>query len=385
MKSSLAPLGGNVVLESRRALAAEISSAHMLKRFLPAIGFAAYFLITFEMIFMVTPFALYYYSAYSPFLSAVSNIRGIAWLPAFFLPHLSADVVPSIGGLILLAGLGGFLIGAVQIYYAKFRKHGVVKSGFYKRVRHPQYLFLGIAGLGLLIVWPRFILLILYINVLWFYYFLAHNEEERMRSRYGAAYLEPMQRAPMFIPGEPGGRLAHLLFGWISERRLRLFVLYCASLVGAVAVAFSLRQVTFRSTTHLTLPDEKIAAVSFLSGDGAELRQLIQVACSNHEIQDRLNQGSWTLIQVTQGKGSATHVMIDAGMPPREAKALPLDVKGIKLVFSHRDEKRTEDQPFDTNTRWRPFLIAELDDRSEFQVIDLPAKLFVGNPVMPIF
>ena len=195
--------------------------SNILKPFMRAVGILAYFAITLEMIFMVTPFALYYYSVYSPFLSAASRVRGLTWLPAFFLPHLSTEVIPSIGGLIVLVGIVAFLIGAVQIYYGKFRRRGMVQSGFYKRVRHPQYLFLGIAGLGLLILWPRFILLILYVNVLWFYYILARNEEARMRSRYGGAYLELMQRAPMFIPGEPGGRLAHLLFGWVSKRKAR--------------------------------------------------------------------------------------------------------------------------------------------------------------------
>ena len=365
---------------------AEERSGVFLKPFLRAVGFLAYFAITLEMIFMVTPFALYYYSAYSPFLSAASSVHGLAWLPAFFLPHLSTEVVPSIGGLIVLVGVCGFLIGAIQIYYAKFRKRGVVKSGFYKRVRHPQYLFLGIAGFGLLIVWPRFILLVIFVNVLWFYYLLARNEEERMRLRFGDAYLQPMQSAPMFMPGEPGRRLAQMLFGWIRARKLRLFVLYCASLGGAVAVAFALRSVSLGSTTHVTLSDEKIAAVSFLSGGQTQVRKLVQSAQSNREIQDRIHrENSWTLIQALDGKASATHVMIDAGMPVRQVRALPLATKGIKLVLSRREDQGNQDQPFESKARWRPFLIAELDGTSVLRLIDLPPKFFVGNPVMPIF
>src|SRR5438132_2783120 len=88
------------------------------------------------------------------------------------LPHLSTEILPSIGGLIFLLGLVGFVLSAFQLYYAKFRRRGVVRSGFYKRIRHPQYLFLAVAGLGLLILWPRFILLVVYINMLWFYHLL---------------------------------------------------------------------------------------------------------------------------------------------------------------------------------------------------------------------
>ena len=130
----------------------------MLKSVARAAGFLAYLFITLEMLFMVTPFALYYYSVYSPLLAGPFSRPATAWLPAFFLPHLSTEVLPSMGGLIFLLGLAGFILSAFQLYYAKFRGRGVLQSAFYKRIRHPQYLFLALAGLGLLIVWPRFIL-----------------------------------------------------------------------------------------------------------------------------------------------------------------------------------------------------------------------------------
>ena len=154
-------------------------------------------------------------------------------------------------------------MGASQIYYAKFRKRGVVKGGFYKRIRHPQYLFLGLAGLGLLIVWPRFILLLAYINMLWFYYLLARSEERRIVGRYGEVYGEQMLRTSMFLPGEPGGHLVRRLFGWIRAHRTRLLVLYCLSLAGAIGAAFVLRALTFTLTTHLSLSEPRIAARFF--------------------------------------------------------------------------------------------------------------------------
>src|SRR5260370_13516089 len=114
----------------------------MLKSLARTAGFLAYCFITLEMLFMVTPFALYYYSAYAPLLSAPSAFQATAWLPAFFLPHLSREIVPSAGGVIFLAGLVGFVIGALQVYYAKFSRRGVFKSGFYALVRHPPYSIL---------------------------------------------------------------------------------------------------------------------------------------------------------------------------------------------------------------------------------------------------
>jgi hypothetical protein len=67
-------------------LLAEEQSNNMLKSLVRGAGILAYFLITLEMIFMVTPFALYYYSAYAPFLSATSGIPALTWLPGFSCP-----------------------------------------------------------------------------------------------------------------------------------------------------------------------------------------------------------------------------------------------------------------------------------------------------------
>src|SRR5260370_32131751 len=70
----------------------------MLKSFARAAAFLVYLAITLEMLFMVAPFALYYYSFYSPLLSGPSGLKAIAWLPAFFLPHLSTEFFQVPGG-----------------------------------------------------------------------------------------------------------------------------------------------------------------------------------------------------------------------------------------------------------------------------------------------
>ena len=358
----------------------------MLKSFARAAAFLAYLAITLEMLFMVTPFALYYYSFYSPLLAGPSSLRAIAWLPAFFLPHLSTEILPSFGGVFFLLGLVGFFLSAFQLYYAKFRQRGVVQGGFYKRIRHPQYLFLGLAGLGLLIVWPRFILLVAYINMLWFYYLLARSEERRIEERYGEVYREQMQQTSMFLPGEPGGRLVRRLFGWIRGHRARLLVLYCLSLTGAIGAAFVLRGLTFSLTTHLSLSDQRVAAVSFLSVNEGELRQLVKSAEGAEEIQDRIKPlDDWVLVQAMDGKPQVVHVMIDAGMTRVSAKTLPLSEKGIKLVFSRRMDRPTHEDPFGIRARWQPVLVAEMNGQKTWRVIGLNQGSFLGNPVMPVF
>ncbi|MGA9639960.1 MAG: isoprenylcysteine carboxylmethyltransferase family protein [Terriglobales bacterium] len=358
----------------------------MLKSFARAAGFLAYLLITLEMLFMVTPFALYYYSVYSPVLVGSFSLPATGWLPAFFLPHLSTKILPSMGALIVLLGLVGFAVSAFQLYYAKFRRRGVVQSGLYKRIRHPQYLFLGLAGLGLLILWPRFILLIVYINMLWFYYFLARSEEGRMEARYGEAYREQKQRTWMFLPREAGEYLQKHLFGWIYPWRARLFVIYLVSLAVTINVAFGLRETSLALTTHIILPKQKIAAVSFLSENEEQLRDLIQSAEGAEEAQDRIKaEDTWILVQAMEGKRPVVHIMIDAGMMRRKAEDLNLAKQGVKLVFLRSKGGLAQDQPFSPWVRWQPVLVVEMNDGKVSQVQSLDRGLFVGNPAMPVF
>lgn len=208
-----------------------------------------------------------------------------------------------------------------------------------------------------------------------------------MRFRHGDAYLEPMRRAPMFIPGEPGGHLAHLLFGWISNRRLRLSLIYCVSLIVALGGGFAFRELSLRSTTHLNLADEKIAAVSLMPSARTqlELRKLVELARSDRDVQEHLNrQDGWMLMQAAKGKASVTHVMIDAGMTRRQANSLPISARGIELLFLRRkDEHR--DNPFEAGARWQPVFIAEVNGERVSHVFDVPESLFRGNPLMPIF
>jgi phospholipid methyltransferase len=276
-------------------------------------------------------------------------------------------------------------VGAFQIYYAKFRRRGMVKGGLYARVRHPQYSFLALAGLGLLIIWPRFILLIIYVHMLSFYYLLAHSEEERMQSRYGDLYVAAMQDVPRFLPGEPGRRLAQLLFGGARNRRLRLFAIYCVSLVTAIGAALALRQLSLHVVAHLN-PSGGVAAVSFLPGGTRDLDTLVQLAKADPAVQERLNKADGQiLVQATAGKPSVVHVMIDAGMMRAQAKHLSLAEKGVKLVFLQRRDQYSDRGPFAAGVRWRPAFIVELEGQRVSRLIDINQTSFPGNPLMPIF
>jgi protein-S-isoprenylcysteine O-methyltransferase Ste14 len=165
-----------------------------------------YLLIGLEIVIMISPFAAYFYAGYGPLLNALYAFPATAWLTGFFLPHAVVsqsavlNFINGIGRTLFSLGILAFLIGAFQIYLAKFRRKGMVNSILYRWIRHPQYLFLAIAGLGLLLFWPRFFIMILYVSMLFVYYLLA----ARGRTHAGAAWRELSRVHAAYVDVPPG-------------------------------------------------------------------------------------------------------------------------------------------------------------------------------------
>jgi protein-S-isoprenylcysteine O-methyltransferase Ste14 len=210
----------------------------------------AYLLIGLEILIMISPFALYFYSVYGPVLNALAASRLTGWLPEFFLPHmvfLDDRIILALSylQLLLVVGLLLFLAAALPLYYGRFSGRGVVSHSFYARIRHPQYLFLAISGLGLLLYWPRFIILVFYVTMLFIYYLLAKNEEWRMRLESPGFYEEYMARTPdMFLPGNPGRRLYELSLGWLKPKWLGIIVAYLLVMGLGILLAMGVRNYT---------------------------------------------------------------------------------------------------------------------------------------------
>ena len=155
---------------------------------------------------MISPFAFFFYAAFNPFLLALNQSSSTRWLTAFFLPHMVVPpnevltVIRISGSVFFVIGMLIFLVCAVQVYLGKLLKWGVAAKGLYAVIRHPQYLGLGLAGLGLAIMWPRFLTLMLLAVMLFLYYLLAKDEERRMINRFGDNYIAYMKRTGMFLP-----------------------------------------------------------------------------------------------------------------------------------------------------------------------------------------
>ena len=254
----------------------------------PAI-WLAYVAIVFEILFMISPAALYYYSTYGPSLNFLHGSPWTAWLTQFFLPHFSATTSPvldslrGVGQLAMLTGLLLFLTGFVQIYWAKFRGREAVVGGLYRWARHPQYTALAILGFGTLLVWPRFTVLIGYLSMLFLYAWLARFEERNCLRRFGASYREYLEQTGMFLPLP---RLPGLLPASGAKRVAAGLALYVAVVAGAVGIAHQLRDWSLARVSALYRPD--LAALSPALLSSLEIALALEVAASGEGVQERL-------------------------------------------------------------------------------------------------
>lgn len=119
------------------------------------------------------------------------------WFQPFFIPSYNSAGAP-----LVLLGAGFFLTGAFQIYGRKLMGGGAVTGGLYRWVRHPQYTALIVVGFGLLLLWPRYYLLLAFVTMCFLYYALARNEERNMLRAYGDTYRSYLRSTSAFIPGD---------------------------------------------------------------------------------------------------------------------------------------------------------------------------------------
>jgi protein-S-isoprenylcysteine O-methyltransferase Ste14 len=213
------------------------------------------FVVAFEIVIMISPFALLFYTAFNPVLLALDRFRATRWLTAFFLPHMVISPDPALRGIRVLGsvafivGVAVFLACAVQVYAGKLLRTGPATRGLYAVIRHPQYLALAVSGFGLAILWPRFLTLVLLAVMLFLYYLLSRDEERRMLARFGDPYRAFIERTGMFFPRLPWvrPRLPEAPRPLSPGRGLAILV---TLLVISVGAGFLLRAYTVR---HLPL------------------------------------------------------------------------------------------------------------------------------------
>lgn len=233
------------------------SNLGLLKRIAARGGIIAFFIMAFEVMIMISPFAFFFYSVFNPVFAWLDQYAATRWLTSFFLPHmilpltLPLKAIRIAGSVLFVIGLVGFLVCAVQVYLGKIFKWGIASKGLYAYIRHPQYLFLGVWGVGLVILWPRFIVLATLSLMFILYYFLAKDEERRMWAQYGEAYRQYMEKTGMFLPFSLASR-----FRFLTDRTpnpgLKNVLIPASIVVIVLGTGFLCRTLTVRSLPFVT-------------------------------------------------------------------------------------------------------------------------------------
>ena len=286
-------------------------------RLLSVASVGAFLIAISEMVFMASPFAAYFYTAYSPVLTWTESHSFLIWLTDFFVPHLSTPSSAWFSGLIklprylTLIGLASFIVHAAYLYWTKFVKKTMATALLYRYVRHPQYLSFAVAGLGLVFLWPRFFNLLLFFLMLLGYYALARNEEQRMQRKYGEQYLLYEQRTAMFIPGRVGGKIVDAVFAWLPSPSIRSYVALLLLLVVGVTGGFLVRGASVKHLHYVVLPR---ALIIYLQEPGGVSESKIESEIMRVLADAPAQRGSIPVFCVLSRKDALHHLLIDSGV-----------------------------------------------------------------------
>jgi protein-S-isoprenylcysteine O-methyltransferase Ste14 len=264
------------------------------RKYLKPAVWGFYIVVGLEFLFMISPFALYFYSSYGDVLNLFHRWPATAWMTGFFLPHISMTTSPFIDSLkpwgFRIAGLGllVFLLGVVQIYGAKLFRRREVTGGLYRISRHPQYLALAILGFGVLLIWPRFLVLFSFVTMLFLYLLLARWEEQQCLEKYGDSYREYMERVGFVGPA--------WLTSWIpsaptwARRPAVVAIGYLAALVVAILGANGLREYSLGHVSSWY--GDRVAVLSPALVEEGELRGAYELAVGDEEVRSHLEGSS---------------------------------------------------------------------------------------------
>jgi len=251
-----------------------------------------YFIIALEVLIMISPFAVFFYAAFNPFLLFLAKWTATRWLADFFLPHMVLPPGPILksvriaGSVLFVGGAIVFLVCAGQVYFNKLFRRVPAAGGLYRWIRHPQYVALAATGLGLAILWPRFLTIVLWTVMVGLYYVLARDEERRMVAQFGDVYRTYMARTGMFVP-----RMFERAAGSVTRPLSpALRAIAGLGLVAFLAVggAFALRAYTVAKVPLWS--SGRVVALAILPGDAMMLEHRLADLLELPEVKDRLAQ-----------------------------------------------------------------------------------------------
>jgi len=368
---------------------------------------AFYLLIVFEFFYMASPFAIYFYSVYGPGLDILHRIPGAGGLIGFFLPHVVVETSSTlvnlhsaIGAALAVFGFAAFCVGAGQVYYHKLTRKGAVTGGIYNTIRHPQYTSFVLCSFGLLVLWPRYLALVMFVTVVFAYFFLARAEERECEEKFGRSYTDYMDRTHMFLPFRmplmerlPGlPRLPRSRIG----RVLSITALYILTVLVSLGLARGLQTLALDSLYALYSKDAAYISVSKLGSE--EMERLAGIALADERVRTKLDnarEGAQTrFLNYVAPAGwyiSEIPMNVVEGDPNHFLRSDDYDEDIYKIIFTRADirtDRGVEGEALLLNTVGSRPIVEVWIDLFRGKVVDLkepPAAVRYGKIPVPVY
>jgi len=259
------------------------------------LAWVPYVLILFEMLYMATPFAAFFYGVYEIPLKFLNENAVTAWLIQTILPHFVETnskflhFMIDAGWIMMAIGLVVFIIGFIQIYYSKFAKKGAVTGGIYNVIRHPQYAAWILFGLGMSLIWSRMIVWIMYVSMIFIYYYLARAEERECMEKYPETYPPYFNKTGMFFPkilslgktkvANPQNKLNYAA---------KVFLIYICVVGVTIVSAIALRNYTISKMSTSYGKDYMAVSVSYISPEIT--KKTIDIMLKDSVVQEEMSK-----------------------------------------------------------------------------------------------
>ena len=283
-----------MLLLNEKKMSVQIQKSYMAKKAFWTVAIF-YLLIAFEFLYMASPFAVYFYSIYGPGLNFMNEKPALAWLSSYFLPHITVgtsslllDLHEPVGIGMAMLGFFAFCIGAIQVYYYKLFKKGAVTGGIYNFIRHPQYASLAICSFGLLLLWPRYIVLLAFVAILFVYFFLAKLEERECEERFGQSYIDYKNKTRMFLPIKGPGlnKLSRLPKSGL-KRYMAVVGLYLLAAAVSIGLANGLKDYSLKRLYVLYTNEAAYISISKVEQD--ILKRIVAIALADQKVMTKLD------------------------------------------------------------------------------------------------
>lgn len=368
----------------------------VVRQFTGLAALAIYAFVGFEFLFMIMPFlALAYYPAYGGMLALLADSQWTAGLTGFFLPHFSKtddalmDSLASYGRWTALTGIVLFLASAGPLYFSKIFLRKEVTWGLYALIRHPQYLAFTVIGVGLLLVWPRFIALYALVTMVFAYTLLARHEEWDCAKKFGDSYTAYVKKTGAFLPNWIP--MPNLVPRNASARRWLVTYVIAIALAGIAGVA--LREHALHHISAVYLPREVVLSPARL--DDAELLAAHRIAVLDPRIQERLKTVDGPrLIYVIPQEWYMPDLPIDPLEYVREhgghVANADFDRSKLQILFAAADTYHLDSNRKSILRRaygMTPIAIADVDLSSSTveRILEPPPHTVWGDFPMPLF